>query len=67
MPDAKTIVRLGQALGPKVMRKIHERVVQLSCEERVVTGGKMRLDTTAWRPTYIIQWTPASLGTAPAC
>ncbi len=46
VPDAKTMVRLGQALGPEVTRKIHQRVVQLAQEERVVTGRKMRLDTT---------------------
>ena len=46
VPDAKTMVRLGQALGPEVTRKIHERVVGLAREEKVVTGRKMRLDTT---------------------
>ena len=46
VPDAKTMVRLGQALGPEVTRKIHERVVQLAREEKVTTGRKMRLDTT---------------------
>lgn len=46
VPDAKTMVRLGQALGPEVTHKIHERVVQLAREEKVVTGRKMRLDTT---------------------
>lgn len=46
VPDAKTMVRLGQAVGPTVTRAIHERVVQLAREERVVTGRKMRLDTT---------------------
>ncbi len=46
VPDAKTMVRLGQALGPAVIRQIHERVVQLARSEHVVTGRKMRLDTT---------------------
>src|SRR5437867_2435780 len=46
VPDAKTMVRLGQALGPEVTRKIHERVVQLAREEKVTTGRKMRVDTT---------------------
>lgn len=46
VPDSKTMVRLGQALGPDVTRKIHERVVQLAQEEKVVAGRKMRLDTT---------------------
>jgi len=46
VPDCKTMVRLGQALGPEVTRKIHERVVQLAQEKKVVAGRKMRLDTT---------------------
>ncbi len=46
VPDAKTMVRLGQALGPEVTRKVHERVIQRAREEKVVTGRKMRLDTT---------------------
>ena len=46
VPDAKTMVRLGQALGPEVTRKIHQRVVQLAQEEKIVTGRRMRLDTT---------------------
>jgi len=46
VPDAKTMVRLGQALGPEVTRQIHERVVQLAQEKHVVTGRRMRLDTT---------------------
>jgi IS5 family transposase len=46
VPDEKTLIRLGQALGPEVIRKIHERVVQLAREEKAVAGRKMRLDTT---------------------
>jgi IS5 family transposase len=46
VPDAKTMVRLGQALGPALIQQLHARVVQVAREERVVTGRKMRLDTT---------------------
>jgi len=46
VPDSKTMVRLGQALGPEVTKKIHQRIVQLAQGEKVVTGRKMRLDTT---------------------
>ncbi|HXZ43669.1 MAG TPA: ISNCY family transposase [archaeon] len=46
VPDAKTMVRLGQALGPALIRQLHARVVQLARGERVVTGRKLRLDTT---------------------
>lgn len=46
VPDAKTMIRLGKALGPQVIRKIHERVVGLGQEAKVVSGRKMRVDTT---------------------
>lgn len=46
VPDAKTMVRLGQALGPEAIRQIHERVVELGREARAVSGRKMRVDTT---------------------
>jgi IS5 family transposase len=46
VPDAKTMVRLGQALGPTVTRQLHARIVQVAREERVITGRKLRLDTT---------------------
>ncbi len=46
VPDAKPMVRLGQALGPTVTRQLHARIVQVAREERVITGRKLRLDTT---------------------
>jgi transposase, IS5 family len=46
VPDAKTMVRWGTALGPEVIRQIHEKVVQVSQETRVVSGRKLRVDTT---------------------
>ncbi len=46
VPDAKTLVRLGQALGPAVVRQIHARVVQVARAARVISGREMRLDTT---------------------
>ncbi|MGH7221032.1 MAG: transposase, partial [Nitrospiraceae bacterium] len=46
VPDAKTMVRWGTALGPEVIRQIHEKVVQASQETQVVSGRKMRVDTT---------------------
>jgi len=46
VPDAKTMVRWGTALGPGVIRQIHEQVVQASRETHVVSGRKMRVDTT---------------------
>jgi len=45
VPDEKTMVRLGQALGP-VTKQLHERVVALAVTKKVVRGRKLRLDTT---------------------
>lgn len=46
VPDAKTMVRLGQTLGPQVIRRINKRVVKLARREKIAVGRKMRLDTT---------------------
>ena len=46
VPDAKTMGRLGQALGPEVVRQIHERIVAQAKEKKVVRGRKLRVDTT---------------------
>jgi IS5 family transposase len=46
VPDAKTMIRWGKALGPEVTRAIHERVVDLGRKRRVVRGRKLRVDTT---------------------
>jgi IS5 family transposase len=46
VPDAKTLARLGQVVGPEVIRDLHERVVALAREHGVVKGRKLRVDTT---------------------
>lgn len=46
VPDAKTLGRLAQALGPEVIEKIHARLVALAQDQGVVTGRRMRVDTT---------------------
>jgi IS5 family transposase len=46
VPDAKTLARLGQAIGPEVIQELHERLVELARERGVVQGRKMRVDTT---------------------
>src|ERR1700737_143984 len=43
VPDAKTLARLGQLIGPKVIEQLHRRVVELAqergvCRERRVGG-----------------------------
>jgi transposase, IS5 family len=46
VPDAKTLVRLGQAVGADAIRELHKRIVGLAQERKVVRGRKMRVDTT---------------------
>jgi IS5 family transposase len=46
VPDAKTLARLGQAIGPEVIAELHERLMELARERGVVKGRKMRVDTT---------------------
>jgi IS5 family transposase len=40
------MVRWGKALGPKVTRAIHDRVLDLGHKRGVVRGRKLRVDTT---------------------
>ena len=46
VPDDKTLGRLARVIGPEVIRQLHERMVQLAREEKLVRGRKMRVDTT---------------------
>ena len=46
MPDAKTMGRWCVALGPGVIKGIHDRIVQIALAQKVVQGRKMRIDTT---------------------
>ena len=46
VPDAKTMVRLGQLLDGGVLQKIFDRVVALAVEKKVSKGKRMRVDTT---------------------
>jgi transposase, IS5 family len=46
VPDAKTLAKLGRALGSKIVEQIHQRLVEIACQRHVVEGRKMRLDTT---------------------
>jgi transposase, IS5 family len=45
-PDAKTMGRWGLALGPEVLKQIHERLVRIARDNGVTTGRRMRVDTT---------------------
>jgi transposase, IS5 family len=46
MPDAKTMGRWGLALGPQVLKQIHERIVKIARDQGVTVGRRMRVDTT---------------------
>jgi transposase, IS5 family len=46
VPDAKTLARLGQLMGPEVIEQLHQRIVKLAQERGVTQGRKMRVDTT---------------------
>ena len=46
VPDAKTLGKLGVVLGPQVIEKIHQRVVAIAQEKKIVHGRRMRVDTT---------------------
>ena len=46
VPDAKTLGRIGLALGPAVVERLHRRLVTVARECGVVEGRRMRVDTT---------------------
>src|SRR5271166_6511155 len=46
VPDEKTLLRLGQAIGPETIRELHDRIVSLAQQRHVIQGRKLRVDTT---------------------
>jgi IS5 family transposase len=46
VPDAKTILKIANALGADVIQTLHRRVVALAVAAGVTKGRKMRIDTT---------------------
>src|SRR6185295_3811201 len=46
VPDAKTLGKLGLALAPAIIEQIHQRVVAIAQEQRLIEGRRMRVDTT---------------------
>jgi transposase, IS5 family len=46
MADAKTMGKWGVAVGPEVVRQIHDRIVSIAKEKDIAQGAKMRVDTT---------------------
>jgi IS5 family transposase len=46
VPDAKTLGKLALALGPEIIEKIHQRVVAIAQQKKIVQGRRLRVDTT---------------------
>jgi IS5 family transposase len=46
VPDAKTLIRLSQALGGDTLKKILERLVGIARQRKIVRGQALRVDTT---------------------
>ena len=46
VPDAKSLGRLGRTLGPEVVEKVHQRIVAIAQEKKIVQGKRLRVDTT---------------------
>ena len=46
VPDDKTLGRVARQLGPTVIEQIHQRLVAIAQQKKVVSGRKLRVDTT---------------------
>jgi transposase, IS5 family len=46
VPDAKTILKIAQALGPEVIEQLHHRVIDVAKRAGVTHGRRFRIDTT---------------------
>jgi IS5 family transposase len=46
VPDNKSISRFSRQLGPAVVEQLHQRIVAIAQEKKVIQGRKLRVDTT---------------------
>jgi hypothetical protein len=46
VPAAKTLGKLGRALGSEIVEQMHQRLVEMACPGHVVEGRRMRIATT---------------------
>ena len=46
VPDDKSMSRFSRQLGPAVIEKLHQRVVAIAREKKIIQGRKLRVDTT---------------------
>jgi IS5 family transposase len=51
VPDAKTMGRWGLAVAPEVVEQLHQRLVAMARDARVIEGRRMRMDTTVVETT----------------
>ena len=66
VPDAKTMGRWGVVLGVDVVKQIHDRIVQIALDKGVMSGRRMRVDTTVVE-TNIHRPTARCWGTVCVC
>jgi len=66
VPDAKTMGRWGVALGVDDGKQVHDRIVQIAQDKGVVSGRRMRVDTS-WKPISTIRPTVRCWETECAC
>ena len=67
MPDAKTIGRWGVAIGPEVLKQVHERIVKIARDKGVTAGRRMHVDTTVVESDSTTRPTVPCWGTAFGC
>jgi IS5 family transposase len=46
VPDAKTILKIANAMGPDTVQQLHLRVVEVATRAGVTRGRRLRIDTT---------------------
>ena len=46
VPDDKTMGRLARQMGPEAIETLHQRMVAIAVDKKVVEGRRMRVDTT---------------------
>ena len=46
VPDNKSISRFSRQLGPAVIEELHQRVVAIAQENKIIQGRRLRVDTT---------------------
>lgn len=51
VPDAKTLIRLAQLVGPDTLKGLVERLVATARQRKVIRGFRMRVDTTVVETT----------------